>query len=78
MNAADLALLITAIATPLGAIWLAVRRAWQTSILRAATEQQAKTAIEAKNDEIAELNRDKADLRQQNADLWRLLEGLTK
>jgi septal ring factor EnvC (AmiA/AmiB activator) len=87
MDLAGLSLLISALAGTgvLTAIPLAIRRVWRASVERATAETQAKAAVLAKNDEIAELNQDKAELtqaiaeaRQQNAELWRLLEGLTK
>ena len=70
MDLTGLSLVITASAAAATSAIVAIGKAWRASVQRAATEQQVKATLEAKNAEITELKaeRDK---------LWELLEDLT-
>lgn len=70
MDLTGLSLVITASVAALTSAAVAIGKAWRAAVQRAATEQQVKATLEAKNTEINEL-------KAENAKLWALLEGLT-
>ncbi len=81
MTAAEISMLITAIAAPLGGLIVAIWKAVNIAINREVIRRQAISTVETKNAEIDELKQDVVErdetiqeLRQEKRQLWAMLE----
>lgn len=84
MSVTELALLITAIVTPLGATIAAIWKAFQYFLAKEAAfakmellKEQAEATVTAKNEEIKDWETRCGEWEKRFDDLWSMLESLT-